>query len=71
MNPPGAQLLLLSTRSANGNLESVIWFGDFNYRIGLGNERTKDLIRQRNLEGLYENDQVITTVALPARVGRS
>jgi hypothetical protein len=38
--------------------DSVIWFGDFNYRIGLSSERVRDLIRQGNIEKLYENDQV-------------
>ncbi|KAK4199132.1 putative inositol-1,4,5-trisphosphate 5-phosphatase [Triangularia verruculosa] len=38
--------------------ESVIWFGDFNYRIGLGLESAKELVRQRDLERLFENDQL-------------
>jgi hypothetical protein len=32
--------------------------GDFNYRIGLGAERVKQLIKMGDLETLYENDQV-------------
>lgn len=32
--------------------------GDFNYRIGLGSERVKQLIKMGDLETLYENDQV-------------
>lgn len=38
--------------------DSVIWLGDFNYRIGLAAERTKSLIAAGELEKLYENDQV-------------
>ncbi|KAK0748231.1 SacI homology domain-containing protein [Apiosordaria backusii] len=38
--------------------ESVIWFGDFNYRIGLGLESAKELVRKRDLERLFENDQL-------------
>ncbi len=32
--------------------------GDFNYRIGLSHEKAMDLVKQRDLEKLYENDQV-------------
>ncbi|CAK7566179.1 MAG: Inositol-1,4,5-trisphosphate 5-phosphatase 1 [Sporothrix epigloea] len=38
--------------------DAVMWFGDFNYRIGLGRDRTLDLVRARSLEVLYENDQL-------------
>ncbi|KAL1877090.1 hypothetical protein VTK73DRAFT_8898 [Phialemonium thermophilum] len=38
--------------------DSVVWFGDFNYRIGLSLEKTKELVRQGDLEKLYENDQL-------------
>ncbi|EAA35239.2 hypothetical protein GE21DRAFT_1369 [Neurospora crassa] len=38
--------------------ESVIWFGDFNYRIGLNLETAKDLVRKGALEELYANDQL-------------
>ncbi|KAK3383215.1 SacI homology domain-containing protein [Lasiosphaeria ovina] len=41
-----------------GDHDSVIWFGDFNYRIGLGLETVKELLKTRNLERLYENDQL-------------
>ncbi|KAK3995355.1 putative inositol-1,4,5-trisphosphate 5-phosphatase [Cladorrhinum sp. PSN332] len=41
-----------------GNHDSVIWFGDFNYRIGLGLERAKELVQKRDLESLFENDQL-------------
>ena len=38
--------------------KTVIWFGDFNYRIGIGNERARQLIEKRDLGTLYENDQL-------------
>lgn len=39
--------------------EAVIWLGDFNYRIGLPNERIKQLIDFGDLQSLYDNDQVV------------
>lgn len=45
-------------RDETDNAESVIWFGDFNYRVGLGLEMAKDLVRRQDLGRLYENDQV-------------
>ena len=38
--------------------DSVIWLGDFNYRIGLDNERVRKCIAARDLAALYQNDQV-------------
>lgn len=38
--------------------ESVFWFGDFNYRIGLGNDRVRSLIDHGDLDTLLENDQL-------------
>ncbi|KAI1734417.1 SacI homology domain-containing protein [Xylaria scruposa] len=38
--------------------DTVIWMGDFNYRIGLSHERAMDLVKQQDLEKLYENDQL-------------
>lgn len=38
--------------------DSVIWLGDFNYRIGLSNERTRQLIEAGDFESLYNNDQL-------------
>ena len=32
--------------------------GDFNYRIGLGVDRVRQLVKIGDLESLYENDQV-------------
>jgi Endonuclease/Exonuclease/phosphatase family len=37
--------------------DCVIWIGDFNYRIGLGAERVRQLVKAGDLESLYENDQ--------------
>ena len=39
-------------------IDTVIWLGDFNYRIGLSAEKVKKLIQMGDLELLYENDQV-------------
>jgi hypothetical protein len=36
----------------------VIWLGDFNYRIGMEANRVKALIKEGDLQTLYENDQV-------------
>ncbi|KAB5580730.1 SacI homology domain-containing protein [Coniochaeta sp. 2T2.1] len=38
--------------------DSVIWFGDFNYRIGLSHDRAHELVRTKDLGRLYENDQL-------------
>lgn len=38
--------------------KTIIWFGDFNYRIGIGNERARQLIDAGDLGTLYENDQL-------------
>jgi len=38
--------------------DTVIWMGDFNYRIGLSHERAMELVKKLDLEKLYENDQV-------------
>ncbi|CAL3961944.1 unnamed protein product [Diplocarpon coronariae] len=40
------------------NHDSVIWMGDFNYRIGLGPDKVRQLIKAGDLELLYENDQL-------------
>jgi endonuclease/exonuclease/phosphatase family metal-dependent hydrolase len=36
----------------------VVWLGDFNYRIGLPDERVRNLIEHCDLQTLYDNDQV-------------
>src|ERR1019366_5384632 len=38
--------------------DTVIWLGDFNYRIGLSNERARQLIKDGDLDTLYKNDQL-------------
>lgn len=38
--------------------QTIIWFGDFNYRIGMSNDRARQLIEKRDLGTLYENDQL-------------
>ncbi|EKV17476.1 hypothetical protein PDIG_14280 [Penicillium digitatum PHI26] len=38
--------------------DAVIWLGDFNYRIGLGNPSVRELILQRDYQRLYDNDQL-------------
>ena len=38
--------------------DTIIWFGDFNYRIGMDNERARTLIRRGDFGTLYENDQL-------------
>lgn len=38
--------------------DTVIWLGDFNYRIGLGPEAARSLVKKKDLATLYENDQV-------------
>lgn len=42
--------------------DTVIWLGDFNYRIGLGNQVVRDLISQGDFQKLYDNDQVISII---------
>lgn len=39
--------------------DATIWFGDFNYRIGLSNERVRPLIESGDIDVLYQHDQVI------------
>lgn len=38
--------------------DTIIWLGDFNYRIELSNDEVKKLLRMNNLDALYESDQV-------------
>ncbi|EGD85428.1 hypothetical protein H112_06330 [Trichophyton rubrum D6] len=38
--------------------DATIWFGDFNYRIGLGNERVRPLIESGDIDALYQHDQL-------------
>lgn len=38
--------------------DSIIWLGDFNYRIGLSDDRVRRLIQAGDIDTLYQNDQV-------------
>ena len=38
--------------------DTIIWLGDFNYRIGLGNHNVRELVLQGDYQKLYDNDQV-------------
>ena len=38
--------------------DAIIWLGDFNYRIGLSDEKARQLIKAGDLDTLYQNDQV-------------
>lgn len=43
------------------NLKSqdyIIWCGDFNYRIDLDKEEVKELVRNDELQKLFESDQL-------------
>ncbi|KAG7007150.1 inositol-1,4,5-trisphosphate 5-phosphatase 1 [Physcia stellaris] len=38
--------------------DTIIWLGDFNYRIGLSDDKVRRLIQAGDLETLYANDQL-------------
>ena len=38
--------------------DAIIWLGDFNYRIGLSDDKARQLIIAGDLDTLYQNDQV-------------
>ncbi|KAL8703932.1 MAG: hypothetical protein Q9201_002882 [Fulgogasparrea decipioides] len=38
--------------------DTIIWLGDFNYRIGLSDEKVRRLIQANDLGTLYQNDQL-------------
>lgn len=38
--------------------DAIIWLGDFNYRIGLSDDRVRQLLKIGDLDTLYHNDQV-------------
>ncbi|KAG8525423.1 uncharacterized protein KY384_009067 [Bacidia gigantensis] len=38
--------------------DTIIWAGDFNYRIGLGDEKVRHLVKLGDLDSLYKNDQL-------------
>jgi endonuclease/exonuclease/phosphatase family metal-dependent hydrolase len=45
--------------------DAVIWLGDFNYRIGLPNEKVRKLVEQGDLQTLHDNDQVMPHRSVP------
>ncbi|KAL8872853.1 MAG: hypothetical protein Q9174_001584 [Haloplaca sp. 1 TL-2023] len=38
--------------------DTIIWLGDFNYRIGLSDDKVRRLIQAHDLGTLYQNDQL-------------
>lgn len=42
--------------------DAVIWLGDFNYRIGLPDDKVRKLIEIGDLQTLYDNDQVFALI---------
>ena len=38
--------------------DAIMWLGDFNYRIGLSDDKARQLIKAGDLDTLYQNDQV-------------
>lgn len=50
-------LLFQRNRSIQDH-DAIIWAGDFNYRIGLGDELVRQLVASNDLETLYQNDQL-------------
>ena len=40
------------------NHDAIMWLGDFNYRIGLSDDKARQLIKAGDLDTLYRNDQV-------------
>lgn len=38
--------------------DSIVWLGDFNYRVGLSDDRARHLVKENDLDTLYENDQL-------------
>lgn len=51
--------------------DTIIWLGDFNYRIGLSDDRVRRLINMGDLDTLYQNDQVIPPDSFFMLEGRS
>ena len=39
--------------------DTIIWLGDFNYRIGLSNEKVRHYVDIGDLGNLFKNDQVM------------
>lgn len=38
--------------------DAIIWLGDFNYRVGLSDDKARQLIKAGDLDTLYQNDQL-------------
>ncbi|KAL9131869.1 MAG: hypothetical protein Q9217_000315 [Psora testacea] len=38
--------------------DAIVWAGDFNYRIGLSDDKVRRLAKAGDLDSLYENDQL-------------
>ncbi|KAA8642172.1 SacI domain and endonuclease/exonuclease/phosphatase family protein [Aspergillus tanneri] len=38
--------------------DTILWLGDFNYRIGLSNYNVRELVLQKDYQKLYDNDQL-------------
>lgn len=49
--------------------DTVIWLGDFNYRIGLSDDKVRRLIQAGDLGTLYQNDQVLYFFVAPSVSG--
>ena len=48
--------------------DMVIWLGDFNYRIGLSDEKVRKCIKAGDLGMLYQNDQVAKQILTMRRI---
>ena len=38
--------------------DTIVWMGDFNYRIGLSHEKATDMVKSGDIARLYQNDQL-------------
>ena len=50
--------------------DTVIWLGDFNYRIGLSSEEVRRYVKAGDISTLYQNDQVKHTSQTPRALKR-
>ncbi|PWY64722.1 SacI domain and endonuclease/exonuclease/phosphatase family protein [Aspergillus heteromorphus CBS 117.55] len=50
-------LRFLRNRSIDDH-DSIVWLGDFNYRIGLSNQKARELAQEGDFQTLYDNDQL-------------
>ncbi|PYH81413.1 DNase I-like protein [Aspergillus uvarum CBS 121591] len=50
-------LRFLKNRSIEDH-DTIVWLGDFNYRIGLGSQLVRELALQGDYQKLYDNDQL-------------